>query len=154
MGLFDKMRGAVQAVTGGAARVTIAYQPAVPCAGDTVIVSVTVTSTGGEVSAKGLFVDLAASEAVRIRANTVPNLAQDVNAQHDTANHAFQIAPAFVLAANETKVFEGALQLPAGMQPSYTGHFTTHTWRIRARVDAFGNDPDSGFAPIGLGLRG
>jgi hypothetical protein len=56
------------------------------------------------------------------------------------------VGPAFVLQPNETKVFEATIQLPMG-QPSYNGQ-VRHEWKVRGRLDAFGNDPDSGFKVI------
>ena len=52
--------------------------------------------------------------------------------------------PTFVLQPNERKEFEADITLPHG-QPSYHGRAVHHEWQIRGRLEAFGNDPDSGF---------
>jgi hypothetical protein len=44
-------------------------------------------------------------------------------------------------------VFDGYLTIPPNAQPTYLGSFR-HEWEVRGRVDAFGNDPDSGLQPI------
>ena len=101
-----------------------------------------------------MYVDLQANEEVRIKANSAPNVTENVHMVKETANQAFAIAPAFALAPNETKVFEGSFQIPHNFQPSYSGHHTTCEWRVRGRIEAFGNDPDSGYLPFRVGLRG
>jgi hypothetical protein len=65
-----------------------------------------------------------------------------------TVEQSIPIAPAFVLQPNERKEFEADIQLPHG-QPTYRGG-VQHDWQIRGRLEAFGNDPDSGFKTIEL----
>ena len=153
MGLMDKLKSAAQAVTGGAARVSIEYQPPVCLAGDTVTVRITATSTGGEVPSQGVFVDLRGYETVHLtRSEAMTD--KDVNTSKSTYDTSMQIAPMFTLAANETKTWEGSIQIPAAVQPSYQGVHTRHEWQIRGRIEARGNDPDSGWQPLRVGLKG
>jgi sporulation-control protein spo0M len=153
MGFLDKMRGAVAAVTGGAAKVSLEYNPATAFPGELVNVKITAISTGGEVKSKGVFVDLLGTEEINIQPNSSNDLEERVHDSNETVEQAFQIAPAFVLAANETKIFEGSFQIPGHCQPSYQGRSCGHEWQIRGRIEAFGNDPDSGFLPIRVGLK-
>lgn len=81
------------------------------------------------------------------------SLDSDVSASRETFSQEIQIAPAFVLLANETQQFEASVQVPGNLQPSFQGNFTNHEWKIRGRLDAFGNDPDSGYAPLRIGLK-
>jgi hypothetical protein len=155
MGLFSALKGAVSAVTGGAARVTIEF-PATGSTGDEVQVRVTCTSTGGEVKSQGVFVDLWGTEKVQIKGgsqNSQNNQnkegeKQDVNVTNNTFSQAFQIAGPFVLGAGETREFTGAFRIPASVQPSYNGVHAHHEWSLRGRMEAWGNDPDSGFKPM------
>jgi sporulation-control protein spo0M len=153
MGFFDKLKSAAQAVTGGAAKVTIEYQPQVVMAGDAVTVKISCTSTGAEVKSKGVFVDLRGLESVNVDKNEA-NTDHLVHTSKATFQQEFQIAPALTLGAGETKLFEGAISLPPTLQPSFQGHYTEHKWEIRGRLEAFGNDPDSGWLPIRVGLKG
>ena len=66
-----------------------------------------------------------------------------VNLSKTTVDQSVPIAPAFVLQPNERKEFEADIQLPHG-QGTYKG-VVHHEWQIRGRLEAFGNDPDSGF---------
>ncbi|MBI5489388.1 MAG: hypothetical protein HY905_18795 [Deltaproteobacteria bacterium] len=161
MGLFDKLKGAVQAVTGGAATVTIEYPQALLLPGQPLRVRVTATSKGREVKSGGCFIDVAGTETAQVR-NAMPTgyhgsepgqkVPVDASDSGETFHQAFQIAPAFVLGSNETKVFEGAFQLPPGVQPSFQGKLCSHAWTLRGRIEAFGNDPDSGYLPFRVGL--
>lgn len=143
MGFLDKVKSAGAAVTGGAAKVSLEYphQPMKP--GDSISVKVTVVSMGKEVKSGGVFVDIHSFEKGQVKCGKCQQL---VNINNETAKQAISIAPAFVLQPNETKVFESTIQLPMG-QPTYHGTMN-HDWMIRGRLEAFGNDPDSGFQKI------
>ncbi len=72
---------------------------------------------------------------------------------NQTYNQSFPVASAFALAPGETKVFETNLQIPGGAQPTYAGPGGRHEWKIRGRLQTFGNDPDSGFQAIRVGMK-
>ncbi len=149
MGLFSAIKNAVKSVTGGAADVSIEF-PAVACAGDEVEVRVVCTSTGGEVKSQGVFVDLLGSEKVSIKGGTKSDSGekQDVSVTNNTFSQAFQIAGPLVLGANETREFTGTFRIPTSLQPSYNGVHAQHEWYLRGRLEAWGNDPDSGYKPL------
>ena len=152
MGFFDKLKGAVNAVTGGAAKVQLDFEPKVAFPGDSVRVKISCTSTGAEVKSKGIFLDLYGAESVKLPRGTVEGQGE-INTTKTQLSQEFQIAPAFVLGAGETKLFEGVVQLPGGLQPSFQGALARLDWQLRGRLEAFGNDPDSGYQPIRIGLR-
>jgi hypothetical protein len=173
MGFFDALKGAVNAITGGGAKVTIEVRPALVMPGGQVSVKVVATSTGGEIKSGGCFVDVLGSEQVNAQnvhatpahrpgvggamasaaAGQAPaGTTYNVSVSKATFEQSFQIAPAFVLAPNETKTFEGSFTLPAGVQPSFQGAYAKHAWSVRGRIEAWGNDPDSGYQPMRVGL--
>ena len=131
MSIVDKMKGALNSVTGGAATVTLAHTGKFS-AGESINVKIGATSTGGEVKANGVYIDLRGKAK-----NVVGQVAGNVVA---SAGHDFRIAEGFTLPPKETKTFEGAFTVP-NIDPDLD-------WEIRARIDAFGNDPDSGFKDI------
>lgn len=153
MGFFDKLKGAVNFVTGGAAKVVIEYHPPLNFPGEPVQVRVTVTSTGPAIQATGVYVDVQANEQLSIGANVLGNNNPHISHTKQTYNHAFQIAGAFQLGPNESKMFEGHFVLPANAQPTYDGPLADHDWGMRGRVEMSGNDPDSGFVKFLVGRR-
>jgi len=144
MGLLDKMKSAASAVTGSSAKVSIEYPLKPLRAGETLNVKVTVVNTiGKEVKSGGVFVDIHSVESGQVKCKHCGQMTQVNN---EPVKQAIPVGPAFILQPGETKVFEANIQVPSG-QPSYNGQIT-NTWKIRGRLDAFGNDPDSGFQTI------
>jgi hypothetical protein len=143
MGLLDKMKAAGSAMAGTSARVSIEYPLQPMKSGESIKVKVTVVSTGREVKSGGVFVDVHAMESGQVKCK---HCAQMTQVQTETVKQAIPVGPAFVLQPNESKTFEATIQIPGG-QPSYNGQIR-HEWKIRGRLDAFGNDPDSGFQTI------
>jgi sporulation-control protein spo0M len=143
MGILSKVKAAGSAMTGGAAKVSIDYTPQSLKPGDSLPVKVTIMSMGKEVKSGGVFVDIQASEVGNVRCK---HCGKSTTMHQHTVKQAVPIGPAFVLQPNETKVIEATIQLPMG-QPSYSGQLK-HEWKVRGRLDAFGNDPDSGFQVI------
>lgn len=150
MGFFDKLKSAVNAATGGGGKVTISYEPQTIHAGETVSVRITATSTGSEIKSKGAYVDVRHVEHISLSKNDHLTLQNDVTATKTVFEQEFPLGTPFVLAANETKVFEGTFTMPANMPPTYRGHWANSVWEIRGRIEATGNDPDSGFLPFTL----
>jgi len=143
MGFLDKMKSVGSAMTGGAARVSLEYPHQPMRAGDSIAVKVTVVSTGKEVKSGGVYVDIHAEENGQVKCKHCGQMAPFRN---ETVKQAIPIAPAFVLQPNEIKAFDATIRVPMG-QPTYNGQIR-HEWKIRGRLDAFGNDPDSGFQVI------
>ncbi|PTL75250.1 hypothetical protein [Vitiosangium sp. GDMCC 1.1324] len=154
MGLFDKLKDVANMVTGGAARVSIEYEPQVAFPGENISVRITATSTGAQVKSGGVFTDLRAVERVNLPRGTTVGVEQPIQTSHTTFEQELRIAPAFTLAPNETKVFEGVVTLPSSAQPSFTGRYAQHEWSIRGRIEVTGNDPDSGFQAFRVGSNG
>jgi hypothetical protein len=122
------------------------------------------------VKSQGVYVDILGSEQIKVPAASVSQNAQtqsaqpssasstnqpakDIEVNHVTCSQSSQIAPASTLAAGESRQFEGTIRLPQGIQPTYVGRHAQHTWHIRGRLEAWGNDPDSGYQPLRVGVR-
>ena len=150
MGFFDKLKSVVNVVTGGAAKVTIQLQQACIFPGETVDIKITATSTGAELKSKGVYVDVFAEERVSIKDESTK---AEINRSKTTTQQTILIAPAFVLAPNETKSFEGSFQFPSDVLPTFAGSMCQHICQIRGRIEAFGNDPDSGYQVINVGTK-
>jgi hypothetical protein len=153
MGFFDKIKGAVNAVTGGAARVSIEWQPATAMPGEPLQVRITATSTGGAINSGGVFVDVRSTEQLKIRENALGNNNPSINHSNQTFSQTFQIAPAFQLAPNGTMQWDGQIVLPPQVQPTYDGPMADHIWTLQGRIEMTGNDPDSGWLTFRVGTR-
>jgi len=147
MGLLDKLKGAVHAVTGGAATVEIQYAEKVN-AGQAVPVRVTVTSKGSEIKSKGVFVDFQGVERISIPKKEEQKFNEDYSRHLAHSTQEFQLCGEFVLGAGETRTIEGSINLPPGLQPSFDGRWSKNVYEVRGRLEAKGNDPDSGFKPM------
>ncbi len=62
---------------------------------------------------------------------------------------AFELCGPFVLGANESKELAGKVKIPNGLPTSSSEELGCH-YRIRGRLEAFGNDPDSGYKTIAI----
>jgi hypothetical protein len=153
MGFFDKMKGAMNFVTGNAARVTLEWQPQTAMPGEPLHVRVTATSTGGPINSGGVFIDVVGSEQIKIPQNALGNNNPAINHSNNTITQTFQIAGPFQLAPNETKYWDGQIVLPPNAQPTFDGPWADHTWRMQGRVEMTGNDPDSGYLVFRVGAR-
>jgi hypothetical protein len=153
MGFFDKLKGAMHAVTGGAATVTIEFQPMV-FPGDAFGVRITATASSNAIKGDGVFVDIRGIEEIRLKKSESENLTDDVELNKTTLEQSFQISGPFQMAAGATQTWEGTIHMPGNAQPTFDGSICDHGWGIRGRLAMFGNDPDSGFKSIRVGLRG
>jgi len=152
MGLFDKITGAVKAVTGGQADISMEFPTTPIVRGQPFNVKITVRSTGGEVKSEGVYVDVRALETGQISGSgTCASCQQSVNApvkiDKKTFEQSFTVGGAFVLGSNETKVIDGQITIPTNYQGTYQGTLN-HKWEMRGRLEAFGNDPDTSFKPF------
>jgi hypothetical protein len=153
MGFFDKIRGAVHAVTGGAATVTIEIHPSVGFPGDMLGVRITATAKGNPIKGDGIFVDIRGVEEIRLKKGATEAVTDDVELDRTSLEQSFQISGPFELGAGNTQQWEGMIQIPGSAQPTFDGAICDHGWGIRGRLSMFGNDPDSGFVPFRVGLR-
>lgn len=149
MGIIDRVKGALNAVTGGAVRVQFLFGPQVMFPGEPVEVGVSAASTGQRVESKGLFVDLSATESVDFKEPSGGHIRH----QEQTFYREIQVAPAFELEPGETRRFQAVFLLPAEARPTFTGKLSKNQWQIRARVEAFGNDPDTGWIDTRVGAK-
>lgn len=155
MGFLDKMSDAFNPLTGGGAVVDIAYPRRNVRSGEWIDVKVYVTSTGGDIKTNGVFVDVIASEQGRVsgwgrcpRCHDQFYTTLEVN--ENLAEAATALSGPFVLPAGGSQEFEGKVQIPTG-PPTHYGRTLSNRWYVRGRLDAFGNDPDSGYKEIVVG---
>ncbi len=144
MGLFDKMKNFV---TGGGAEVKLEHAP-VAFPSMPLAVKVTVTAKT-DLKSDGVFVDLVGMEQASFR----PAQADaDVHHSAQTYSTALKLSEALTMTAGEVRTFEGVVLLPKEAQPTFVGKKVKHGWTIRGRIEVSGNDPDSGFVELRVGM--
>jgi len=145
--MFDGM-GLMNFITGGAAKVqitlpTIAF-PSLPIA-----IKINITAED-EFECKNVFLDIGGTETLQFRPQGAQ---QDVSSTTSTFRQEFQVGPGFKLAKGESKEVTGVITLPREAQPTYNGKHGKHTWAVQARLEAKGNDPDSGWKELRIGAN-
>jgi len=140
--------GFLNFITGGAAKVRIELPnivfPSMPVA-----VKIHV-SAEDNFECKAVFLDVQGSENLSFRPSGAQ---QDATSNANTFSQQFQVAPGFSLKKGETKELQGVFTLPREAQPTYNGKHGKHTWTVQARLEAKGNDPDSGWKEVRVGAN-
>jgi len=138
--------GLMNFITGGAAKVQISF-PAIVFPTMPIAVKIQIQATDDFVCT-GVYVDVAATENLSFRP---ANATADVSSSTGTYHQAFSVGPGFSLKKGETRELTGVVTLPKEVQPTYVGKHGKHTWVIQARLEAKGNDPDSGWKEVKVG---
>ncbi|MCK5805271.1 MAG: hypothetical protein KAI66_20745 [Lentisphaeria bacterium] len=156
MGLLDKLKSVRRIISGSGAEVTVEVGKALVGERAPVVVRAKVGESELKISAVYLLVRgceevLVEAEAMRQRitqmeAEMHPEATLDDEVfMEETFSIRVDIAGEQQLAANGEYEWTGELEIPGDALPSYLGRRCAHIWRIQAGLDAFGNDPDSGW---------
>ena len=143
MGLFDKAKAYM---TGSHAKVTL-ENPAVGFPSQPISVKVTAAATL-DFEFGGVFVDVHGVEDVSVKN---PSGQGDVKESHTSYEQEVRIAPAGSMKEGETQTWTGVVILPPTTQPTFKGKVSSHSIKLRGRLETKGNDPDSGFIEIRVG---
>ncbi len=148
MALFSKIKQAVQSVTGGGAKVflTIATPPSRQ---QPFHVQVKALVADSDIKPARVYVALEGIETVRV-STFVDGRNQNFSGTATTFQNSFNIAGAQELTAKQEYTWEGDVQIPPNVLPTYRGPNAQHEWRIKAGLDLPGNDPDSGWTTFEL----
>jgi hypothetical protein len=141
MGLWDKVKGAVQSVTGGAADVRIEVGEAT--LGEDISVSITATAKA-DLKIDKVYLLVRAYEEAEVR-DVDHDGVERVHNSHETFNDRIDVAGAHELANGQSHTWEVTFTIPTSANPTFDGHMISHTWQVQAGLDTFGNDPDSGW---------
>jgi hypothetical protein len=143
MGLFDKAKAYM---TGSHAKVTL-DMPTVGFPSMPIAVKVTAAATL-DFEYGGVFVDISATEDVSVKN---PSGQGEIRESHTTYNAEIRVAQAGAMKKDEQQTWTGAVILPPTVQPTFKGKSSTHSIKLRGRLETKGNDPDSGFVEIRIG---
>ncbi len=142
MGFFKDLKNKV---TGGAATVHVQVPPA--RRGQAVAVNVQATAkANGKVNAVYLLVR--GTETCEVKDNDHQDAKmkdEKVRGRKISFENRITIAGAQELKEGQTYNWEGVLELPSNVNPSFNGTMIDHEWELQAGLDMAGNDPDSGW---------
>lgn len=146
MGFFDKLKSVKNALTGGAADVTVEVGEA--RTDSPVQVRVTATAKANFPIKRVYLLVRSVEEAVvhDIDVERDGSVRREaVHGEVETCNMEVDIADALDLEEGETYEWETEIELPQESNPTFHGNTIRHVWMIQAAIDSFGNDPDSGW---------
>jgi len=133
--------GFLNALTGGAATVQMNLQKTRFTAGETIYAWVTVTASDN-VNSEGIVLHLFAIEQTHeVRCNHCNSMV--VGHNESVYNNEISIAGPQQLFRGEVRQFQGAIVVPQGVPSTYIGRHASNKWYLEARVQMFGNDPDT-----------
>jgi hypothetical protein len=72
----------------------------------------------------------------------------NVKAQQNLFEKEFVLSPGVELAPNATRKFQGEVEIPSHLPPSFNGKFARVKWHVLAGLSTEGNDPDSGWQEL------
>ena len=148
MALFSKIKQAVQSVTGGGAKVFLTLVTS-PSRQQPFHVQVKALVADSDIKPARVYVAVEGVETVNVSAY-VENRNQTFSSTATTFQSDFLIAGAQELKAKQEYTWEGDVQIPQNVLPTYRGRNAQHEWRIKAGLDLPGNDPDSGWTGFEL----
>jgi hypothetical protein len=152
MGLFDSIKAIKNAVTGGAAKVSVE----IPAAKLTEAFQVKVRAVPQNCSVKynRVYLLIEGVESVDIPdyevkpAGAQQSHREQVRKSAETLRLELNVAGAGELQADQTGEWSTDVKLPAGAIPEFRGKLSSHGYRAFAGLDCTGNDPDSGWVPF------
>ncbi len=157
MGLFDKIKSMANAVTGGAAKVSLEVIDARLTAPFEVVVRA--QSQGVEVKYSRVYLQIEGVEEVALPEPEdqpdMPKPADGEKHKHESTSARtllldleLPVAGSGVIAENATAEWRVKVELPKNAAPVYAGKNAKHYYRILAGLDCVGNDPDSGWVRL------
>ena len=150
MGFMDKLKNAVNSITGGGAKVTITTDK--PSREAPFKVKVKAVVADQELKINRVYVKLSGYETVTVHNVKSSNdtFARDISESNNTFEQEFNIAAEQTLNAKQEYEWEAQVEFPKNSPPTYKGHSATHELRILAGLDTKGNDPDSGWIVLAV----
>jgi hypothetical protein len=142
MGLMDKLKAAKNAVTGGAANVTLEIGQA--ARGEVATMKITATAKAN-LNAKKVYIIVRAVEEAVVEDYDTGRGRETVRGEHVSHEMTVDVAGQTEMTEGQTQSWDAQVQLPAGAGSSYHGRIIRHVWKAQAGLDTVGNDPDSGW---------
>ncbi len=151
MGFWDKVKAVKNMVTGGGAKVYV--EVVEPSLEEPFIVKVKAVVGDADVKIDKVYLKIRGLESTTVRNVEVARQNgdmidvdhRDVSGSEVTYNIDINVSGPEQLRANGEYEWEKEVQLPTNALSTYNGINAEHQWQMFAALDAFGNDPDSGW---------
>ena len=151
MGLLDKVKSLKNAVTGGSAKVYVDVQHAKLAEPFEVVIRA--QPQGCDVKFDRVYLDVEGMESVEVpdydfeyeEDGVRRRRTEIVRKKAKTVDLKMTVADAGEIKEGETGEWKIEVRLPEGSIPEFRGKYSRHSYRLRAGLDCFGNDPDSGW---------
>ena len=113
-------------------------------------VAVDVTVKENDISVDKVLVELRCSEVVNL--NHTSTNGQPCHASESSSLHTAEVVVSgpLQLSGGAQQSFEGQVQLPGHLPPSFSGRHARIEWAVRARLEMKGNDPDSEWTTLSV----
>jgi hypothetical protein len=155
MGFLDKVKSITRAITGGAADVTLEVGPVTM--GVPFEVSIRAQAKSENVKYERVYLQIQGLEKVEL--STADIMAGDldperitgvrrIRARGKTLELETEVAPGGELESNASQAWTVQGEIPRTAPPPFSGKYTRHVYRVRAGLDCYGNDPDSGWVDL------
>ncbi len=154
MGFLNKIKGAVNKLTGAGAKVSV-FVNGNDLKGD-LNITVNAEIKDNPIEVKKVYLWVKSVEKINIPKNSLPsNMKENATFGLDLSNEnflkkEFVVAEAQTLEGKQTYTWTIDIKLDGTTVPSYNGRFANHEWLFYAALDAKGNDPDSGWQKFDL----
>ena len=154
MGFLNKVKGAVNKLTGGGAKVSVSVNGN-ELKGD-LNITINAEVKDNPIEIKKVYLWVKSVEKINIPKNSLPsNLKEHASFGLDMSTDKFPkkefvVAEAQNLEAKQGYTWTIDIKLDGAVVPSYNGHYANHEWLFYAGLDAKGNDPDSGWQKFDL----
>ena len=154
MGFFDKIKSAVNVVTGGAAEVNVSFGEVK--FGEPIELNISALAKS-DLKIEKVYLHLKGVEEVRIEDKDYQDKDGDGDREEtrETIEKHFQtyemeqvISGAQELENGQEYQWTTEIQIPDHLQAPYKGQYCSHTYKVFIGLDAFGNDPDTGWVNI------
>ena len=154
MGFFDKIKSAVNVVTGGAAELNVSFGEVK--FGEPITVYVRALAKS-DLKIDKVYLKLRGVEEVIVDDHDYQDKDGDgdreethetIEKRHETYEMEQVISGVQELENGQEYEWTTEIQLPEHLQAPYRGRYCTHNYKIFVGLDAFGNDPDTGWVNI------
>ena len=147
MGLWDKMKGAMNTLTGGGAEVKVEVGEATLGSSFEVVVT---AKAKANIKFSKVYVDVKAIEWAEVRDvdydfEDQQRRIEYVTGEYQTFKKQFVLSNEGVMEEGQVQTWRGEITIPDSENPSFDGNMIAHRWLIMGALDTFGNDPDSGW---------